>query len=722
MSASRSRLPRLCVLAALVAGAFPSPARAQTEPAPDKLVKLRLDWHTQQARQEAAGWEIDLLPPPRPATTAIGQFQDPDAILRELQRVLPENYLVLKNAAQQLADTARARRMEAQKDWEDVYRQRIAFRQYTDQQQAAYGFDFDTNTQPGFDPTIFDGVLLLWALILFLVAVRFGKHARRVALRKARRMAAAVLVGTLLCTSGCSSGPTPDRRPWSVRQEEELNAGIKEATEKANAATATADKKWNAAVDAWVGLVVVPGKNDPVAAVLRQGEQDAREQLQLAARETRLADRLAKEAEADKIQLAADRTKLDELTAEAKVRAVIFTSIRCAAAVLLLGFAVAPYWRARRKEAAVIRADARKCPRCFSERLIVEKHAILSADDEEEEPAPRYRGKRKPKPKAKPKRTNNEEQPRETGYIECKSCGFRFLRSYQKVRRLCFPVVGVRASGKTHMLATGYDKVRKQTAPTIATLQPAVSLGDERFNQIIELILAYKKDAGGNPHVMPDPVMLEVCDADPAGQNTALLNLFDYAGELVNQKIDMDRLKKQAVKMDGFMLFLDPTQLDGEGGKVTLERQLVALSEFMSDMREARGAGVGRKIPVPVAVCITKFDLLLTENPIQGQVIPVIDHLNTELNPPPEETTLNTLVQRSELVKDLLPLMFRGVNIIDVIERYVGPQVMFFPISSVSLIKAELGIKNLAKRTIVPYGVAEPFLWLLHMHGYEVFA
>ena len=358
-----------------------------------------------------------------------------------------------------------------------------------------------------------------------------------------------------------------------------------------------------------------------------------------------------------------------------------------------------PYWRAKRREAAVIKADARKCPRCFSEKLVVEKHAVApgrgkaaaDADDEEESPA-RYRGKRKPAPKPKPAATPAGGGTGETGYIECKTCNFRFLRRYQSVRRLCFPVVGVRASGKTHMLATGYDKVRKQLAPTVATLQPAVSLGDERFNQIIEMILAYKKDAGGNPHVMPDPVMLEVSDADPAGANTALLNLFDYAGELVNQKVDMDRLKKQAVMMDGFMLFLDPTQLDGAGGKVTLERQLDALNVFMSDMRKERNVGVGRKVPVPVAVCITKFDLLLTENPIQGQVVPVIRHLNRELTPQvPEEMTLDMITQRSEMVKDVLPLIFRGVNLRDVIEKYVGPRVMFFPVSSVSLIERELG-------------------------------
>jgi hypothetical protein len=70
----------------------------------------------------------------------------------------------------------------------------------------------------------------------------------------------------------------------------------------------------------------------------------------------------------------------------------------------------------------------------------------------------------------------------------------------------------------------------------------------------------------------------------------------------------------------------------------------------------------------------------------------------------------------------MLDLIFRGVDIRGLVESYFGPQVMFFPVSSVGLFENELGVKDLAKRTIAPFGVAEPFLWLLHMHGYEVFA
>lgn len=727
----RARLP---VLVAAALAVLAPTARAEQ---PDKLVPLRYDWHTQQARQEAAEKETERIAPPRVGVAAVRNFQDPTSVLAELRPALTDDYKTLRNAALKLATSARARRDEARKDWEDVYRQRIEFRQYAERQQSAYGFDFESGAQAAFKPTLFDAGVVVWAAVVFVIAVRLARGVRRVSLRKAQRALAAGVLLALGTASGCSNGPAPDGRPWAAREEAKLTAELEEATKRADLATAAANKKWAGTLDSWAALVSATGAGgDPVETILRDGENDVRAQLQAAAVDARLAERLTTEAEAERTQLAADRTKLDGLIGGSKWRSAAFAAGRCAAVAVLFVLAIMPYRRARRKEAALIKADAKKCPRCFSEKLVVEKTGAVpvaagGGDDEEsgddETPRPLYRSKSKPKPKPKPKKkAEATDAPTETGYVECQSCSFRFLRSYQKVRRLCFPVVGVRSSGKTHMLATGYDRVRRRTAPTVAVIQPAPSLGDARFEQYIDLILNLKREAGGTVHDVlnpPDPVMMHVRDADPDGPNTALVNLFDYSGELVNQAIDKDRLKKQAVKMDGFMLFLDPTQLYGDGTNVTLDRQLAALNEFMADMREARGIAVGQTIPVPVAVCVPKFDLLLTENPIQGQAVPFIRQMLAEYNPSPaKRTTLDTVRGRSELVEQMLELMFRGTDVRALVESYFGPQVMFFPVSSVSLFENELGIRDLSMRTIDPFGVAEPFLWLLHMHGYEVFS
>jgi hypothetical protein len=710
--ALRPRFALAAVLALSVAG----PARAQPEPpATDELVNLRYEWHAVQARLAAAEDAAKDTAAPRAGTAAVLTLRDPNAVLKELRPVLERDYKELAEAGGKLADEARKRGTEARAAWEEVYRQRLEFRAHVDRQQAAYDFDFDTGALPAFRPTLIDAGAVLWAVVIFGVAVRLGNGARRVRARQLQRAAAALVPFALITAPGCSGGAPADARPWAAREADKLRTETKEVAAAADRAVALADSKWSAALDSWVKLVAPKAPTDErVDEVVRTGETATRALFRAAALDARLADRLADEAGTERAQLATDRAKLGDLTAGAKWRALAFTVVRCAGAAVLFGVAVWPFFRARRAEAAVIRADAQKCPRCFSTKLVVEKTAAPEADEEERPSGYKQKGK---KADAKPK----ADAPKESGYVECKACTFRFLRSYQKVRRLCFPVVGVRFSGKTHMLATGYDLVRKRTAPTCAVVQPAPSLGDARFEQYIDLILNMKQEAGGTVHDMPDPVMMHVRDADPNGPNTALVNLFDYSGELVNQSIDRDRLKRQAVLMDGFMLFLDPTQLDGKRGGVTLDQQLAALNEFMADMREARGVPVGQVIPVPVAVCVTKFDLLLTENPIQGQCVPFIRRMLQELKPPPKQTELATLRGRSGIVEDMLDLMFPGVDVRALVESYFGPQVMFFPVSSVSLFENELGVQDLSQRTIAPFGVAEPFLWLLHMHGYEVF-
>jgi len=74
----------ICCAAVLVAVA--EKARAE-EPTPTaKLVALRLEWHTQQARQEAAGWEVELIAPPRAGAEAVGnRDKNANLILNELR-------------------------------------------------------------------------------------------------------------------------------------------------------------------------------------------------------------------------------------------------------------------------------------------------------------------------------------------------------------------------------------------------------------------------------------------------------------------------------------------------------------------------------------------------------------------------------------------------------------------------------------------------------------
>lgn len=731
IASSRRCLGRrsIAVIIALTILLIPgTPAFGQSEPSPiDKLTDLRLDWLTQVARQDVANWEIDLISPPRSNGLSVGSLGDPSAVLKELRPVLSGEYEAIRNSLIALAAKAKARRAEVQKDWADVTRQRDAFRQDADRLQAAYGFQFDSGTPTGFKPDIFDALLLIWGAAVFVVALRLRAKEQRLELRKAERTAViTALLISLTVFPGCNM-TSGDTKPWMDREQIELTAAIKDATEKANAATNTANAKWQAAVDGWAKLVTSP--TDSVDAIVQReevgegGQGGLRDRLRAVATESRLAELLVKDTEDQRNKLTEERSKLDELVASAKWRSIAFSSVRIGIAVVLFGVTIAPFWMARRARRAAIRLASRTCPRCFRrDTLKVEKTGGSS------QPKQRYRGgKAKTKAKAKEESESEEEdtgkEETEDTEARCNKCGLRIRRSYLKVPRLCFPTVGVRSSGKTHMLVTAYDRVRKRTAPTAAVVQPAPSGSDidKRFDRLIDEILHRRGEAGATDLVLPDPILVHLKDQDPVGRNPALVNLFDYSGELINPDVDVNQLKATAVRMDGFMLFLDPTQLYGDGANVTLDEQLGMLDQFLAHMRKERKIPVGGSIPVPVAVCIPKFDLLISDNPIGGQSVPFIRHLLDELNPPPREMTLDVIQARSDLVEEMLPLMFTGADVREIVEGYFGKQVMFFPMSSVGLFEHELGIKDLSRRTIAPFGVAEPLVWLLHMHGYEVF-
>ena len=76
--------------------------------------------------------------------------------------------------------------------------------------------------------------------------------------------------------------------------------------------------------------------------------------------------------------------------------------------------------------------------------------------------------------------------------------------------------------------------------------------------------------------------------------------------------------------------------------------------------------------------------------------------------------------RRSQLCARAIPMMFPGWNVERTLRENFGGRYMFFPMSAVGLEGAELGVEDLSRRTITPFGMIEPLLWLLHMHGYCV--
>jgi hypothetical protein len=423
----------LFVPLALLCSTPPAAAQTPTQTPADKIAALRLEWQTQLARLDAATWEADIVSAPRGSGQGVNNFEDPSEILKHLRRSLAEEYDVARNNLRTLAEKARDRRAAAEKEWGEVVRHRVAFREHAEKCQSVYGFDFDSGSQPVFQPDAVDAGLLLWAGVVALFALHLRRRELRLDIRKANRAAAAALLLGTLALPGCGSG-SGDARPWAAREEAELTAALADATAKADAATAAADKKWQAMADAWAGLVASPKSGvEDVAGIVREGEKSLRESLRGIVTDARLADRLARDAEEQQAKLSEEQAKLDDLLSGAKWRRYLGMGLRVAAAAVLFGLSVAPFWSARRLRARRIRQASRTCPRCFRvNTLKIEKTGGGS-------PAPRYKGGKK--------KADDEEAPEDEDAggddVRCTKCGMRVRKAYPRsacgraARRTC---------------------------------------------------------------------------------------------------------------------------------------------------------------------------------------------------------------------------------------------------------------------------------------------
>jgi hypothetical protein len=663
------------------------PAAAESPAVISEIVDLRYKTQRLLAKDDVAKWELHAVrnrPPEKPMATL--------EVRGEIRKaILAADAKPAKNAR-----TDAEPNPELLETWKQAEARREEFRAAVAEREAQYGFSWANGTVAPFRLTSLDFTILAVAGIAFLISCLLSVHELRKSIRRSNRARlpggiAGLLVGSsLLFNGGCQGPAHPAPDPLAGKKAAET--ALAEATNLADRDVADARGRYENWMEAWAKFLAPDDEAQQKELLKSDGDflQKIRVAAEAAALESRLSEDIASAAAQE-----ADEAKLEDLTRSAVWWSMVYAAGRTLVAIILAVLAMLPFLIARRRAAAVRRKDSRTCPRC----LAVGKMEVHSV----------------------PRGTGGGEYTEST-FLECKACEYRMARSHQHVPRLCFPTVGIRAGGKTHMLTTAYASIQNRFVPSRAAIQPAPSVMDERFRQYIELILRYRGEAGGTIHdtAYLDPLLIHARDNDRWGANGVLVNLFDYSGELVEETPLAQDLRPRAMHMDGFMMIFDPTQIYGEGG-VTLEDQVRALATFYQQMGEARGLPPGTMIPNPVAVCITKFDLLETHNPIGGQCLPFIKRLDGELKPlGTEPVTLDMLKERSNLVQQMLPLMFPGVDLGRLVREYFGTQMLFFPMSSVNLNVDEFGRVDPMNRNPSPYGVVEPILWLMHMHGYCV--
>jgi hypothetical protein len=293
-------------------------------------------------------------------------------------------------------------------------------------------------------------------------------------------------------------------------------------------------------------------------------------------------------------------------------------------------------------------------------------------------------------------------------------CGFQFFSQYRDYAKLSFPSLGVAASGKTHALSMVYRELNQGRYPEKVHFEKIKSTGSDDFDQMVERILSHRIGTSATlADRLPHPLVFNFRDRDPLGNSDLIVNIFDYAGAITVGRSLSDFDRRRALRGNGFLFFLDPM--------LASEAQSAGLNSFRQDLRVLRKLRAGRRIHTPVALCLTKIDLLI--NAPYARTGNAINDFYSELSRIDQTSatlSLNQIRRRSELVAQLRDVIWPNWEIERQVRGMFGERFMFFPMTPVGL--NELGETDLNKRTINPYGILEPLMWLLHMNGYPVLA
>ena len=295
-----------------------------------------------------------------------------------------------------------------------------------------------------------------------------------------------------------------------------------------------------------------------------------------------------------------------------------------------------------------------------------------------------------------------------------KECGFELRSIYRSMPKLCFPTLGHVNAGKTHWLAMAYRELSNSNHDPDLYFARVKGSQTDVFDDLVNDLIEHRQGTGATQVEYVDPLLLHFTDKDRFGETDTLLNMFDYSGEVTLSRTIDDPLRARALDADGYLFFLDPT--------LPAEPQQKALNQFAEDVKILKGIEAGRTIQVPVAICISKLDLIANESyadPDGGGIIGEFYNEIKRLDANGMDYDLQSVEKFSEMMERYTSTIWPGWNINRAVDKLFDGRFRYFPLTPVGL--QAIGETSLEGVTQIPYRVIHPLLWLLEMNGYKVF-
>ncbi|MDO4550561.1 MAG: hypothetical protein Q4C96_04850 [Planctomycetia bacterium] len=289
-------------------------------------------------------------------------------------------------------------------------------------------------------------------------------------------------------------------------------------------------------------------------------------------------------------------------------------------------------------------------------------------------------------------------------------CGYRFESSLRPLQKLSFPTLGIPQVGKTHWLTMLYWEIQNGYYPHLGFQNIPTSVTEEMERRVDEIMNARIGTAATQRDRIPQPLVLKYRDKDILGKTELLANIFDYSGEITTDTPLDDPRRKRALLSDGFFFFLDPIY--------PWQPQAEALKRFREDIQELLDMEEDDSLHLPIAICLTKIDLLPLVTTLKDPEAEAIQFYESLGQIDPTGVALNKKVidARSELTDALRKRIWPEWDVEQQVKDLFGGRHKFFPLTPVGLDGA--GERDLRLRTISPFGLVDPLAWLLEMSGY----
>lgn len=701
-------LRRMGLLATLVVvcAALSGPRAAEAEDAGGAAAQYVRDFQERetllaQAKIRANETEWLTTNQPGDGTLALLKSIDPEinAIFRELLEGDAQAVHKQLLAAQRDAEGRIASRVGVwQRSRTELYRRQVSLFETNRAQQAAGAWA----SLMSFDNRWF----WLAAVLAIASLVGLGLHSRRHEVRKVfhggRSTALTLTIGMgvlllvvflataatflfgdrlfqSLLSASSAGGIPPQQRAADV------NAALAKEIEILEATRATGDSPYQAALDAWHQSLskALPSQSQQLAQDWRQSRQIIHDLSVDLAVEQRLVEAMQNDVNElrsvdEQLQAAATGTGT-LLTKRRRVRVGFGLSL-----VVLTALSTLAYWRAdwyRHQQ------TANTCPRCAAEE------SLTPLDDDRRRLRCGHRLNRDP----------------------AVYCRYTFATAERGLPKLSFPTLGVAACGKTQWAAMVYRQLTEGRHPRAVRFGKNESAKSDSFDQIVTAILNREGPPATAADEIPMPLCLQFKDRDRLGPSDVMACVFDYAGAITtatNKNIAADDYRRRrALEADGLLLMLDPTEPGPPQAK--------ALETLGRDLRRQRHLNSEAIIRTPVAVCITKIDLLAAQSYAgdeEGRPLREFYRQLAEVDPDGEELSRRAIKARAQLFHDLRRTIWPHWNLEQQLDSIFGRRSMFFPLSAVGL--DNLGEANPREQTIAPFGILEPLMWLLHVNGH----